>query len=55
MTNAGSLRQDKIFHVVAKKDTTVLRSVVEKTLQKAEEEEMDSIAFPAMGTGKDVQ
>ena len=52
MTNAGNLRQDKIFHVVAKSDVAVLKSIVERTLQKAETEEMDSITFPALGTGR---
>ncbi len=51
MTNAGNLRQEKIFHVVVKNDTTVVKNIVERTLKKTEEEELDSVTFPALGTG----
>ncbi len=46
------MRQEKILHVVASTDPKKMTDLVTKTLQEAEAAELDSIAFPALGTGR---
>ncbi|XP_072045320.1 O-acetyl-ADP-ribose deacetylase-like [Amphiura filiformis] len=51
ITEAGNMKQEKILHVVANSDPKKLTDLVTKTLQEAEAGKLDSIAFPALGTG----
>ncbi|XP_072047250.1 macro domain-containing protein LMOf2365_2748-like [Amphiura filiformis] len=51
ITSAGKLEQSKIFHLTATTNPTALKDMVRRTLEKAESEGMDSISFPALGTG----
>ena len=52
VTEAGNMMQEKIIHVVVSNDPSKMTDVVRKTLQEAEVVKLDSVAFPALGTGK---
>lgn len=49
------MRQEKILHVIASSDPNQIADIVRRTLREAESEKLDSIAFPALGTGKFIE
>ena len=52
MTSAPGLPCQHIIHVVAQDNEADWKTVIEKCLQMAENKKIQSIAFPALGTGK---
>ncbi|XP_038045720.1 protein mono-ADP-ribosyltransferase PARP14-like [Patiria miniata] len=52
VTKAGKLQCDFIFHVITPKTTEEIKIIVTKTLLEAEGKQVQSISFPALGTGQ---
>lgn len=52
MTQAGNLQCKKIIHIAAQSNAIMIQKHVKKALEMCAKEKLTSIAFPAIGTGK---
>lgn len=55
MTQAGNLQCKKIIHISAQSNAVMIQKHVRKALEMCAKEKLTSIAFPAIGTGKNTR
>ena len=52
LTSAGLLPSKNIIHIVGQNDPANIKDMVYSVLKYCEENKFNSVAFPALGTGK---